>query len=756
MKLKEMQDFFKEDDFKEYIMNKIHEVLKPDIYRESSTGVRFRNVVKNGNIQSAIRCSKCGHIHLTSNDIGFNLNCPNCNEKLTVVDFGDFIFRRYYWDYRKGSEHCKTIVLYEEKIEAYIIAVVFRNYKQTKNFDEFFNIEDYSKNDFLERPIESVDKIYSICVFSEKYGLKYLDSDFRNLHVSTKDSSIFFDCIFKSVPCITKDYQCLLEKLENFIGYKTSVLSTSLKSYDNKMKNSRKKQSQTKQDVDIYNFCEKPKDEDIVKKINESSIDDTFSYIDSIMEQKIKYRHICSCGEETLGEHMLDNNRGNYLTITLTCPKCGKQIEKTIRCESDDKMIKTNNVNYWQKNGDIITIHYLAVSSSYKISTKEKSVDIKTKKIIMLTEKSVSLFISNSKGELVKQPLTKFCNEYFTITNINTKEEISKIINTTDWLLKRGLAHVYGLHPYEDCMIEPLGNFNKYSFLYKSYKKPYLEYTIKCNLKNITKELMSNSVSDNYIKAKNIYEMFDITKSVLKIARLENLNILNMNLVKSFYKIQSNFSLDMWRKLNQEPFDLSMFLRVIRNTETSIDKMLEYLQSAYDNQCIQKSQTLSIFDDYYYMAKKIGFNLNDNAIKFPNSLKKEHDKATFAYNVVKEELKTKAFKENSIINKKKYEYSFENLVVIVPLEPQEVIKEGQLQHHCVASYVSKIESGETCICFIRKKDEIELPYFTCEVRDEIIFQVKGFSNKYPDDKALITFIEKWAKSKNLKIDYMRH
>lgn len=294
------------------------------------------------------------------------------------------------------------------------------------------------------------------------------------------------------------------------------------------------------------------------------------------------------------------------------------------------------------------------------------------------------------------------------------------------------------------------------------YKKPCLEQLVKAKLLKITKNYLNYNVcrikDEN---ANNIYDLLGITKGVFKITRQLDLDCEKMELVERCYKLQPNFSLQDWNDLLTdigENRTLNLFISVCEKTDTTIKRLREYLQSCYDNQCIEKSSALSIFSDYYKMAKEIGFNISDNSIKFPSSLKKEHDKASFAYKVVEDEIKKKKFIENSIINKK---YEFENSVfkVIIPSTPDDVIREGQLQKHCVASYVTRIENGETCICFIRKKDDIDTPFYTCEIYQGSLFQVKGFCNKYPDrkkDRELIDFIDSWIAAKNLTQEYMFH
>lgn len=64
---------------------------------------------------------------------------------------------------------------------------------------------------------------------------------------------------------------------------------------------------------------------------------------------------------------------------------------------------------------------------------------------------------------------------------------------------------------------------------------------------------------------------------------------------------------------------------------------------------------------------------------------------------------------------------------------REIRQEGQNQHHCVATYIDRMVSGETCILFIRKKEEPEESYYTVEVREGEVIQVRGKYNKDPGE-----------------------
>jgi hypothetical protein len=97
------------------------------------------------------------------------------------------------------------------------------------------------------------------------------------------------------------------------------------------------------------------------------------------------------------------------------------------------------------------------------------------------------------------------------------------------------------------------------------------------------------------------------------------------------------------------------------------------------------------------------------------------------------------------------EYEGKEFIIKVPRDPNEVIQEGTTLKHCVASYVENVRNGNTIVCFIRKKDDPDASFFTSEVLNGVINQVKGYTNTLPKDENLLEFINEWAEKKGLTL-----
>ena len=86
-----------------------------------------------------------------------------------------------------------------------------------------------------------------------------------------------------------------------------------------------------------------------------------------------------------------------------------------------------------------------------------------------------------------------------------------------------------------------------------------------------------------------------------------------------------------------------------------------------------------------------------------------------AWLILKTEIDKKKIVKNYARRAKFWDFSYGDFIVKIPTCGEDLVKEGQLMHHCVGSYVNKIVDGSTYICFIRHKDNPDKEYITCQI-----------------------------------------
>lgn len=184
----------------------------------------------------------------------------------------------------------------------------------------------------------------------------------------------------------------------------------------------------------------------------------------------------------------------------------------------------------------------------------------------------------------------------------------------------------------------------------------------------------------------------------------------------------------------------------IRNGRT-VMRCLRYLE---------KQKDMKVYDlrDYWRMAQRLEYDLNDDAVFFPKNLKREHDR-------IDRELKELQAKKDAeeraaaiaarapLFEKRRaaltpFEFHESGLLIRPCADEAELIREGKILSHCVARYASSICSGQTAIFFIRKEEEAEKPYFTLEFdeKKQAILQNRGKQNCDPPE-AVKRFAADW-------------
>jgi hypothetical protein len=158
--------------------------------------------------------------------------------------------------------------------------------------------------------------------------------------------------------------------------------------------------------------------------------------------------------------------------------------------------------------------------------------------------------------------------------------------------------------------------------------------------------------------------------------------------------------------------------------------------------------------DYVRMCGEMGINPE----KYSRNLKKDHDVASMNYKMMQDMVKLDNFKkemEKPIWDK--ILYKNKEYMIVKPIDPQELVREGETLGHCVASYVDDVIKGKCKIFFLRLLLTPEEGLVTIEIRGDEetglrVVQVRGRSNREPNAKEK-EFISEWSEKKNLQLDY---
>lgn len=188
-------------------------------------------------------------------------------------------------------------------------------------------------------------------------------------------------------------------------------------------------------------------------------------------------------------------------------------------------------------------------------------------------------------------------------------------------------------------------------------------------------------------------------------------------------------------------------IRVAKKTKGNNDIDYEALNLVKDIHRMQDIALRNDIDIEDYRNKHDLEIIHDNLIEIQR-IEREEQEAR--WNMEKaERLKDQKKKFEKLQEKRieKYEEIGDEFAVIVPKELNDLVKEGSRLHHCVGSYVERHAYGDTNILFLRRKEELDTPFYTIEVTNgNYVVQVHGSHNKWlGNDPEAIPFLYQYFK-----------
>ena len=174
----------------------------------------------------------------------------------------------------------------------------------------------------------------------------------------------------------------------------------------------------------------------------------------------------------------------------------------------------------------------------------------------------------------------------------------------------------------------------------------------------------------------------------------------------------------------------------------SVMRCLRYLDK-------QKSDITTLMD-YWQMAHQAGLDIRDEHIQLPKNLKREHDRLVEAARIAKKR------KKQAEIESRRPQFE----QVVAPLEAwswtdgemcirpvhteQELMDEGSALQHCVGGYGPTVAKGDSCIFFIRRAEQPDVPWFTLQVDLKKLTEIQnhGLRNIAPPEEVK-EFVNRW-------------
>lgn len=262
--------------------------------------------------------------------------------------------------------------------------------------------------------------------------------------------------------------------------------------------------------------------------------------------------------------------------------------------------------------------------------------------------------------------------------------------------------HLYCQHPnLEYLMKQNYDIFEEMYAGYGGYTKLVFSYFINWKSNNLLEMLGLTRSEFKALKGQeHLYDAFKVNKEHFPKAKTEDLILIS----KAF---------------GYEYGTLEHFIEV---TDATPQRMSRYLDE-------NKISTRD-YSDYLDQCKQLKYNTKDTAICFPHNFYAIHERlsATIKY---QHDKAIKAEFEKHIEERKRLEFSDDDLMIVQPKQMADIAYEGKVLCHCVGGYAERHATGKLTIMFLRRKSAPNEPYYTIEVSNTYrIVQCRGYKNNW--------------------------
>lgn len=304
-------------------------------------------------------------------------------------------------------------------------------------------------------------------------------------------------------------------------------------------------------------------------------------------------------------------------------------------------------------------------------------------------------------------------------------------------------------------------NINRFILRYND--QPWLEYLIKAGLYRLAAD-----IANSYYVPELICPYGSSPKGTLqldgnRVNRLKQLNGGLNTLGWLQYEEESEF--DGRRiKISQESLEYLDAkkvrledCRMILQELGSVNRMANYLKKQKES----PRTVVQTWRDYLRMARQEGMDTADDIVRLPKDLKARHDQLVERINARRDKERRMKEKEKyahldarireRLPDVKRYFWEDDTYMIVPAGRCEELVEEGRALHHCVGAndfYMRAMAEGQSWILFLRKKSELDKPYYTIEI-DMYTDEIKQYYSAYdrqPDKEVIRKVLDKFRRS----------
>lgn len=293
-------------------------------------------------------------------------------------------------------------------------------------------------------------------------------------------------------------------------------------------------------------------------------------------------------------------------------------------------------------------------------------------------------------------------------------------------------------------------------YLYSYIKAPVLEQLLKSGFSrlagDVVKEILwQRGTLRNFsinLNGANMKEILGVDREICRLLKQKDASLSMVGKIKElcFHKIIITEELYSYI-VNHNITDMSGLAEVL--SFITLNKLKFYLdqQRTIGNLAdTGYEQVYTMYKDYLHAASELGYDMKNSFVLFPRHLKKAHDEATSLFAKKVDEEECQLIIDRNRVYQERYGYDNGLYIMRAPVDKEEMIKEGQNLHNCVAGYSKDVAEGKTAVLLIRDKKAPERSLCCIEVKNGKMVQAEMKGHAKPTEEVQ-EFLDEWKREK---------
>lgn len=389
------------------------------------------------------------------------------------------------------------------------------------------------------------------------------------------------------------------------------------------------------------------------------------------------------------------------------------------------------------------------------------------------------MFFATQK--IVKDHQTRYtCNEVKRIFTQKGKKPVRYYFdNLYGWLKSStGDTSFYDVHPttfreikktgmYKYVPAIPLDIAKKYigdgwvlNYYIAAARYPDMEMIVKMGMDKLADGLIHKWSVNFNPRGREIHDRLRINKERLKPLAGAGGDKLTLKLYQIERKAGQHWNdeeLDVVRALYNDMYNHDIDKMLMNINPIRLKHYFEKQGIWYDQgkkKYYQASQERREYFDYIRMRERLGYDMTDDIILYPNDINRRHTEMVLELEVSKFDRR----KEEVLKNFPKIAKNYRKLsdiysaaaagyIIRPPKDAAEIVTEGRILHHCVGgdTYLKKHSTGKSVILFLRKASEADMPFITVEISNGKVLQWYGAYDQKPKEKYFDAWLSTYLK-----------